>query len=484
MSRTDSGKPTVMIILGVTGDLAAKKILPALYNLYLKHLLPEKFRILGFGRKPFEDSSFRSYVEEILRKKNSSLDPKMLADFLERCRYQQGLFETDDSYKTLGINLDAMDAEWGTKANRLFYLSVPPSIYQVIFENLKSSGLSDALKDQEAETRILVEKPFGEDFRTAEKLDELLGTLFTEDKIYRIDHYLAKEMLQNVLAFRFYNDFFERLLNKDFVESLDITLWETLGVEQRGSFYDSIGTLRDVGQNHLLQMLALMTMDYPLEIESTPIHVRRSQLLSKLKVPTESEIVESSFRAQYEGYRSIQGVVPDSNTETYFKFKVEIDNDRWRGVPIMMESGKRMHEVMKRIVVNFKHPKECNCPPGIHYRNRLIISIEPYEGIIIEFWSKKPGHSMTLEKRTIDFLLREKEGKTQYVEEYEKLLLDCIAGDQSLFISTGEVRSMWMVIDPIIAAWKKGLIPLVTYQPDTDEAIRKSNMHSTVGLPS
>jgi glucose-6-phosphate 1-dehydrogenase len=283
-------------------------------------------------------------------------------------------------------------------------------------------------------------------------------------------------MLQNILAFRFYNDIFEKTWNKDFIEKIEIKLWETLGVESRGAFYDGVGALRDVGQNHLLQMLALITMDYPLDLSPSAIHMRRAQsLVDTLKPLSIDQIKSNTFRAQYEGYQQIPGVKPDSDTETFFKIRSLLSGPRWDQVPVVFEGGKRMHQVQKEIIITLKHPKDCFCPAeGPHYKNRIIFSLEPKEGIMIEFWAKKPGLTSEIEKRTLDFTLRDTKERVQYIEEYEKLFLDAIRGDQTLFVSTLEVKAMWSFIDPIISAWQKNQVPLNIYKPDTAEAATES----------
>jgi glucose-6-phosphate 1-dehydrogenase len=453
---------TILTILGVTGDLTAKKIIPALYNLLEKNQLAGNFHIVGFGRREFTQEAFKKYFEETLKLKIKKPKADLLKKLLGQLTYQHGFFDDPQAYTDLSHTLDKIQAGWDL-TNRLFYLAVPPDLYEGIFKQVKAAGLSD--EDSTREVRILVEKPFGSNLKTAEQLDELLGRLFTEDKIYRIDHYLAKEMVQNILSFRFYNDIFEKTWNKDFIEKIEIKLWETLGVEARGAFYDGVGALRDVGQNHLLQMIALMTMEYPLDLMPSSIHARRAEVLAKLKPLSADEIKEKTFRAQYNGYGQINGVAKDSKTETYFRIQAEIDNDRWRGVPFFLEGGKRLANQQKETIVTFKRSELTN------RQNRIIFSIEPTEKISVEFWAKKPGLSNDLEKRTMDFVLRDVSERIQYVEEYEKLLLDAILGDQTLFVSTSEVKSMWKFIDPIVEAWQKDGVPLPSYDPDTDQAI-------------
>ncbi len=468
-------KPTILIILGVTGDLTAKKIIPALFNLFKKQALPAQFKLVGFGRREFTPVSFRDFVRDILAQHFKDESLNSLNTFLDMLVYHQGLFEDMNSYAALNQTLKTIQKPWGAKTNRLFYLAVPPGLYETIFNNLKASGLGEQPDHSEVETRILVEKPFGSNLQTAEKLDQLLANLYREENIYRIDHYLAKEMVQNILTFRFSNDLFEKTWSSEFIEKIEIRLWETLGVEHRGSFYDGVGALRDVGQNHLLQMLALMAMDYPLDFSSKAIQLRRAQILKDLEIPSPEQIKKESYRAQYRGYQKITGVDPKSETETYFKIQARLSHPRWIGVPFIMEGGKRLHKQHKEIAVTFKHPENCLCPAGgVHYKNRIIFSLEPFEEIYIEFWSKKPGLTLALEKRTFNFLLRQASERRQYVEEYEKLLLDCILGDQTLFVSTHEVKSMWRFIDPIISAWNNNLVTLETYKPDTNEPIEGS----------
>lgn len=461
--------PTVFVIFGATGDLMKRKIAPALFNLYKKGRLPKLFKVVGVSRSVLSDDDFKKRVGEILMNHGAKED-EVYHSFLQVFSFKSGQFDDKENYKSIAKHLLDIDISWGVCSNKLFYLSVPPVNYEIILKNLSSSGLTLPCSQVEGWTRVLVEKPFGNNEETARDLDILLGTLFREEQIYRIDHYLAKEMLQNILAFRFSNNLFEDTWHKDFIEKIEIRLLEKIGAEERGEFYDGIGTLRDVGQNHLLQMLALVTMDSPLNFDSASIRSKRFDILKTLKIPTREEIKKYSYRAQYEGYKNVKGVKPDSNTETYFKTLAYLDSLRFKGVPVVLESGKRMGEQIKEVVVTFKHQTPCLCPPGIHFKNRIIFSVEPQEKISIEFWSKKPGLDMEMEERTLDFLYRRDGERTQYVEEYEKLLLDCILGDQTLFVSTDEVQSMWRFTDVILDAWHENVVPLKLYNPDTEEA--------------
>jgi len=446
---------TTLVLFGATGDLVAKKILPALLNLFRKGKLPPKLSIVAFGRRDLTDTTFREYVQEILVKRGESVDDATTAAFLDLFLYHRGQFDAVADYASLAKRLDR-------ESSYLYYLAVPPDLDAMIFDGLRASGLA---KEQEGSgfRRVIVEKPIGVSAETAEAIEAVLCKTFRESQIYRIDHYLAKEMVQNILSFRFSNSLFEQSWNARMIEKIEIRLWETLGVETRGPFYDGLGALRDVGQNHLLQMLAFVTMDQPQNFDAAAIRARRAEILGCLDVLSRDEVAAYTRRGQYEGYRAIEGVVPDSMTETFFKIRAELKTDRWRGVPMLMEGGKRMGETRKEIVVTFREP----------HRNIITFRLEPTEGISIEFWSKKPGLDYDVEKRQLDFLLRETGSRSQYVEEYEKLLLDGFLGDQTLFVDKDEVKAMWRYIDPIIEGWGKNLVPLETYAPDTSEIAAK-----------
>lgn len=462
--------PTVIVILGATGDLMSRKIVPAFYNLFIQNKLPKLTHIIGFSRRQIDTPQFRELVRSMMIKHGMTKKTKILERFIRIFSYQQGIFTDTDKFKNLAVRLGKIDGEWRACSNKLFYLAVPPEYYANIFHELAETGLTKPCAPQQGWTRIVVEKPFGKNAHTAQKLDELLGTLFKEEQIYRIDHYLAKEMVQNILNFRFTNNLFEKNWNSQSIEKIEIKLFETLGVEKRGRFYDGIGALRDVGQNHLLQMLALVTMRQPMNTSAENIRIQRARLLSSLIAPPISSVPEISYRSQYKGYQKIKDVNPHSTTETYFKIKLFFDHPDWNGVPIILESGKRMEKVKKEIIITFKHSSPCLCPLGTpHLQNKVIFAIEPQEGIYITFFSKKPGVENQVEERKFDFLLRKNSKKIQYVEEYKKLLLYAIQGDQTLFVSTDEVKEMWRVIDPIIETWSENKIPLNSYVADSNE---------------
>ncbi len=473
--NTPQKTPTILTILGITGDLAAIKTLPALFNLQKSGALPEHFKLVGFGRKPFTSETFTPYVVEKLQKRLPKETVEALTEFAKKIDYMQGDFSDQKSYENLALHMHKIEHEWGQLAHFIFYLAVPPEIYEPIIKNIRSTPLYRD-NDPEVQTRVIVEKPIGKDSASASVLEDLLGASFRSEEIYRIDHYLAKEMIQNILTFRFGNDLFEPNWNAHGIEKIEMKLWETLGVEKRGSFYDGLGALRDVGQNHLLQMLALLTMEAPDEFSVTGLHAKRAEVLNKLTVLSDDEIATHTFRAQYEGFKQIEGVTPTSNTETYFKIKGYIQDERWDGVPIIIEAGKRLHTQHKEIIVTYRHRNPCWCKDKTnHDRNTITFELEPTEGIIIKFWSKKPGYEPIREQRTIDFMLRNGAEIPQYTEEYEKLVLDAILGDQALFVSTAEIHAMWRFVDPIISAWEQDKVPLHSYVPDTGEAVFKAD---------
>jgi glucose-6-phosphate 1-dehydrogenase len=478
MPSTPPDAPTILVVFGATGDLMERKIVPALYHLREKGRLPERFRAVGFARRDIPDDAFRESLSDTVRAHHgTSPDEDDLHAFALGFTYSQGHFDEAEAYGRLAGVLGDIDKEWGVCANKLFYLAVPPDNYRTIFERLAASGLTGVCgaPGPAGWTRIIVEKPFGRDCRTARELDELLGSLFEERQIYRIDHYLAKEMLQGMMSFRFSNNLFERSWNETAIDRIEIDLLETIGAEERGAFYDGVGALRDVGQNHLLQMLALITMAQPASMEADAIRAARVEALRGLHPMTREQIVSSTYRAQYDGFRDIPGVAADSTTETYFKVVTQLDSENWRGVPVVMRGGKRFAQVRKEMIVGFRRPEPCMCGHDDDVRNRVTFQLDPADSITIGFWTKKPGFDSNLEERDFVFFLYEKEEKAQYVEEYAKLLDDAIAGDQTLFVSTGEVRAMWEFIDPIIAAWAADDVPLERYAPDTDEALTASD---------
>ncbi len=465
--------PTSLIIFGATGDLMAKKIAPALFYLFENGKLPQNFHVIGASRRELTDEAFGEMIEEIILKhRHDDVDRRVFDRFLDLFTFSQVRFENDEDYEKLKATLDTRDRSYG-KTNRIIYLAVPPKAFPSIFEHRGFQKIVTETATGGFLARVIVEKPFGTDSASAEALEKILATCFSEEQIYRVDHYLAKDILQNIIDFRFKNNLFEHIWNKDSIESIHIRLWETLGVDTRGSFFDQLGALRDVGQNHLLEMLALITMERPAVFTPEELCAKRTEVLQQLQAPAEREMTTATFRAQHEGYRSVVGVEPDSTTETYFAIRTSLETPRWSGVPIYLESGKRMHETRKEIVVKFRAP----------YENTITVRIAPLEEMVIEFLAKRPGILESgLQKRNLHFKFHKVESNTQYVAEYGKMIQDAIDGDRTLFVGADEVRATWRFTDKIMDAWKKNIVPMAGYMPDTDEAVMASHLIKTPPL--
>lgn len=446
--------PTSFVVFGATGDLSQRKLLPALFNLYMAGLLPQQFKVMGVSRDDLSRDAFIEFARKTIRKKvehgSSPLD-----SFLGHLDYQYGLFEDGATYLSLSQKLIEIEKkEFGGCSNKLFYLAVPPPVYSTVFTQLAHSGLTIPCGGADGWTRVLVEKPFGHNLETAQELDTLLGLLFKEEQIFRIDHYLAKETLQNILAFRFSNALFEPLWNNTYIDKVEIKTYETAGIGERGLFYEDIGALRDVGQNHLLQMLALVAMDEPALLEAQAIRAERAKVLEALEPLTTETVKSKTIRGQYEGYRGEAHVASSSEVETYFKVEASIATPRWQGVPFILESGKKLHEDKVEITIFFKETASsiAHMDADEHHQNILTFRIQPEEGISLVFWAKKPGFGMDLEGKKLSFSYQDSDAAI-LPDAYEHVLYDCIRGDQTRFTSTAEVRAAWKFITPILAAW-------------------------------
>ncbi len=453
-------EPTALVIFGATGDLARKKLFPALFDLYGKGKLPKKFQIICFGRRELSIEQYREFIKAAIQDKKKDVDTASFNDFLNTIKYVRGLFEDDTSYKGLSDELARADHNFNVCSNKLFYLAVPPTLYELILNKLSHSGLTIPCSNGEGWTRVLIEKPFGKDTETARRLDRLLGKLFNETQIFRIDHYLAKETLQNILAFRFSNAIFEPIWDNKHIERIEIRILEKNGIEGRGAFYDGIGALRDIGQNHLLTMLSLVTMEYPKGYTVPAIRKERARALSQL-IPISGSSVRKVVRGQYEGYRSEQNIAPDSDTETFFSLTAYLRSKRWKGVPIELSNGKALSEDKAEIRVYFK---DVNCGVGDVKCNRNILTfrIQPNEGISVVFWVKKPGFENETHPQVLSFNYGDAPETKQMPDAYERLLYDCIRGDQMLFASTEEEEAAWKFVTPILERWAKN--PMRNYK--------------------
>lgn len=459
--------PTIFVIFGATGDLMRRKLAPGLFHLYQKGHLPKLFQVVGFAKDELSSEQFRAQVGEIVKAKAPGAAAEEIEKFARFFVYQQGLFEEKQGYQRLAEFLGRKDGEWRVCANKLFYIAASPQFYEMLFRQLADSGLTEPCSPEEGWTRVIVEKPFGKDLQTAQKLDQLLGKLFREEQIYRIDHYLGKETVQNILAFRFSNSFLEPAWDSRAIERIHIALLETEGIEERGGFYDGIGALRDVGQNHILQLLALFCMENPGTFGADEVRKKRSEILRSLNIWKRGDVEKMTVRGQYEGYRREKGVEANSQTETYFRIETYLENRRWKGVPITLESGKGMDENRVEVAVTFRHPSPCLCPEGKHYQNVLRYRIQPREGIRISFLVKRPGAEMILEEKDFLFDYKAAFGVEEVADAYERLLLSVIRGDQTLFVSTEEITAEWEFVDPILQAWQENKVPLQVYQKNT-----------------
>ncbi len=455
--------PTIFIIFGITGDLAGRKLLPSLLNLYVNKKLPQKFAIVGFSRRPFTREEFRMFIREHMKVKIGQYKEEDVKHFIDHMYYEQGMFDKAESYMQLAQRLKNIDDGFQFCSNKLFHLSIPPSLYESIFDYLSNSGLTIPCGGDQGWTRILVEKPFGSDIETARKLEKKLGELFDETQIFRIDHYLAKEALQNIIAFRFTNSLFEPLWNYKHIDKVHIKLLEKIGVETRGDTYDSIGALKDVGQNHMLQMLAMIAMEPPKGFDADSIRKERSRVLDKMKPITSKNISSKVVRGQYEGFKNEVGVREHTQTETYFRLESYIGTPRWKNVPFYLESGKALADSKTEIDIYFKNEKE------EEKQNVLTFRIQPDEGIKIRFWVKTPGFEMKVEQKVLKFRYSDSASLSVLPDAYEKVLYDAIMGDQTLFTSTDEVLHAWKFITPIIASWN--VVPLTIYKKGSQDVI-------------
>ncbi|GEN74319.1 glucose-6-phosphate dehydrogenase [Chryseobacterium hagamense] len=454
-------QPTTIIIFGATGDLAKRKLFPAFYNLYIDGRMPKGFNIVALGRSENTDESFKSYIRENLenfsRKKVTSQE---WAGFQAHITYFQHQLDQESSYQSLQKKLNSLDEIYGMRGNRLFYLSIGPNFVATISNHIKSSSLaSDPEKD-----RIIIEKPFGHDKQSAIELNSLLAETFEEEQIYRIDHYLGKETVQNILAFRFGNSIFEPLWDYKHIESVQITVAEEVGVETRGSFYEQTGALRDMIQNHLLQILCMVAMEPPVSLEAGEIRDRKVDVLKSIRRITPDKVDHYAVRGQYgkgtvngvevKGYRQEEDIAPNSNTETFAAVKFYLDNERWQGVPFYVRTGKRMKEKHSYITIQFKplpHSTFSDSEQQLS-ANRLIINIQPLMDIRLQFMTKKPGLSLVL--KPVEMIFDNFACQEDTPEAYETLLLDALMGDLTLFMRSDQVEEAWDVVKTIQEAWE------------------------------
>lgn len=460
MKKIDS---QILIIFGASGDLTARKLIPALYELYKGDYLPENYIILGTSRSNLSDDEFRKRV--LLDSKyldHNKEDKKDIDAFAKKIFYQDigGDYESD--YSGLTERINALNSEYQTESNYIFYLSTPPGVYKVIAKNLSDAGLSD---ESEGWSRLIVEKPFGYSLETAVQLNREIQQYFNESQIYRIDHYLGKETVQNLLVTRFSNSVFEPLWNRNYIRHIEITNAENIGVEKRGGYYDKSGALRDMFQNHLLQVVSLVAMEPPLEATAEEIRNEKVKALKSIRIMTDPETLkENTIRGQYvaseingeklAGYREEEGVATESVTETYAAIKFFIDNWRWKDVPFYVRTAKRMPTKVTEVVVHFKSTPH-SLFGGAKSDNKLVIRIHPDEGVLMKFGVKVPGQGFVVEEANLDFYYSSLTGN-RVMEAYERLLLDAMQGDATLYARGDEVEAAWRFVDPILNYWHNG----------------------------
>jgi glucose-6-phosphate 1-dehydrogenase len=466
-------QPCTIVIFGATGDLTHRKLIPALYNLAADGELPPAVTVVGFARRKKNDDDFRRDLEEATRKfSRQSVRDEIWKTFAQSIFYHESDFGDESGYKSLAAKLDKIDKERGTRGNRLFYFAVGPDQFEPILKHLKSAGLNQAREGSWA--RVIVEKPFGSDLASARELNRLVRSSFTEEQTYRIDHFLGKETAQNILVLRFANAIFEPLWNTRYIDHVQITAAETLGVEGRAGYYEGAGALRDMVQNHLLQLLCLVAMEAPTDLSADSVRDEKVKVVRALRRMGEKQVAIDVVRAQYAegaingqpvaGYRAEEKVDPKSMTETFVALRLNMDNWRWWDVPIYMRVGKRLPKSGTEISVHFKKAPLVLFNKESTGENVLVIRIQPDEGISLRMQAKMPGTSFLIEPVKMDFHYGTSFGKAS-PEAYERLLLDAMSGDATLFARRDEVEEAWAFIDIIENAWvaKKDAPPLFFY---------------------
>ena len=483
----------LLVIFGASGDLTRRKLMPSLFELYVRGLLPKRFAILGASRSEYTDDTFRQQQREGIRRsaKGASYDDGQIDEFLRMIHYVS--FEPTEyaTYGNLKNRIGELLETLGSPDRVVYYLATPPVLYETIPAGLKEAGLNVAAT-KKGWRRIVVEKPFGTDLESARRLSELLRGVFEENGIYRIDHYLGKETVQNILVLRFSNGIFEPLWNRNYIDYVEISATETLGVENRGPYYESAGALRDMIQNHLLQLMAFVAMEPPAVFEPEPIRNEIVKVFRAIRRYTPAEIGRNVLRAQYTGceidgqyvpgYREEKNVAPDSTTETFVAMKLFIDNWRWGGVPFLFHTGKRLSKKQSEVVIHFKSTPTQLFSGQCSGRscNKLTLRIQPDESISLKFGLKMPGAGLSVRQVSMDF--RYDSLSSDYLPDaYERLLLDVMLGDSTLYARRDSLEASWQFIDPILRAWKqnpqRGLLtyPVLTEGPDPQQLLEDGN---------
>jgi glucose-6-phosphate 1-dehydrogenase len=457
--------PNVLVIFGATGDLTHRKLMPALYDLARDRLLPGGFSVVGFARRPKEHQHFRDEMRQVVDQfsRTRPVEPSVWDSFAQGLYYLQSNFHEPDGYVRLAKLLDRIDQERGTCCNRLFYLATPPSYYAEIIQQVGAAGLA---RNEHGWTRIIIEKPFGHDLATAHELNQRVLQVFDEEQVYRIDHYLGKETVQNILVFRFANGIFEPIWNRRYVDHVQITVSESIGIEGRGAYFEEAGITRDIVQNHMLQLLSLVGMEPPVAFDANAVRDEKVKVLRALRPIAPNQVAEFTVRGQYApgtlrgeavpGYRQESKVRSDSITETFVALKLFIDNWRWAGVPFYLRTGKRLPKRVTELAIQFRqaplllfdHQATSALEPNI-----LVLNIQPDEGITLRFGSKVPGPTAQVRPVNMEFRYGTSFGVAA-PDAYERLLLDCMLGDSTLFTRRDEIEAQWAFITRIIEGWQ------------------------------
>jgi glucose-6-phosphate 1-dehydrogenase len=465
-AETPAG-PVSLVVFGASGDLAHRKLYPSLYELFRKDLLAGGFYLVGCGRTEYSDERFRDSVRESLNTANVE-EPDKFAEFLRHFHYVSGSYEEFELYHHLEQKLMTLDEKYHLGGCRIIYLSIPPFLYHVVSDKLSHSHLScPDTAGRVQDVRLIVEKPFGRDLKSAKELNVQIQNCFDESRIYRIDHYLGKETVQNLLVFRFANSIFEPLWSRDFIEHVQITIAESVGVEHRAGYYDRTGALRDMFQNHMLQMVSLVAMEPPATFEANSVRDEKAKLLRCIRPFSADNIDQLILTGQYgpgeingdvlPGYMEEEGVADNSQTETFIAAKLTIDNWRWKGVPFYLRTGKRMARKLTEIVITFKQvPHSMFASAGLDQLkgNRLRFQIQPEEGMFLSLQAKRPGSKLCMDglELAVDY---QKVFKTRMPEAYQRLLLDCMTGDQMLFMRQDSVLLSWQLMQPVLDYWEQ-----------------------------
>jgi glucose-6-phosphate 1-dehydrogenase len=468
LRRERTAPPCAVVIFGASGDLTSRKLVPALYDLALQRLLPPEFAVVGCARRPYSDEAFRAMLRETADEfaRTRPVRPEVWESFASGISYVRGDPHDPATYQALAARLDDLDRTRGTGGHRLFYLATPPTLFPVIVGQLGAAGLNRP-PCPDGWVRIVIEKPFGRDLASARELNRAVQAVFRESQIYRIDHYLGKETVQNILAFRFSNRLWEPLWNEQHIDHVQITVAESIGVEERGGYYEQAGALRDMLQNHMLQLLTMVAMEPPVTFEAEAVRDEKLKVLRAIRPISPAGFTTQVVRGQYgEGwvagqrvpaYRDEPGVSPTSNTETFVAVKLYLDTWRWANTPFYLRHGKRLPKRATEIVVQFKRPPHLPFGGGAAVGldpNLLILRVQPDEGITLQFGAKVPGPAMQLRSVNMDFFY----GSSFLVESpdaYERLLLDCMLGDRTLFMRADEVEQAWAFVTPLLEAWQR-----------------------------